>query len=693
MTDELVFNGIDGESGGYLLPAMTAQDLSKIAQGEPLDENDLKALKARRERDIGGPFAIAAGHDPTKLDESGWGVIFAASDQDKIPAIKEALGELLKLRQEQAGDLYQEYTGPDAYRPGESKADFLGRHGMGSAQAADPLKIPYYLLIVGDPETIPYRFQYLLDVQYAVGRIYFDTLEEYAQYARSVVMAETGQVALPRQAVFFGVQNPGDGATNLSAKELVGPLAGKMADDQPDWNVQALLAEQATKAQLARLLGGDQTPALLFTASHGMGFPLGSPRQLPHQGALLCQDWPGPGQWRKAIPQDFYFAGDDLGSDAHPLGMLAFHFACYGAGTPRLDDFAHRAFKDPAAIAPHSFVADLPRRLLGHPNGGALAAVGHVERAWGYSFLSAQAGTQLGTFKSALKELMGGRPLGLALEYFDERYAALSTELSSELEDIKFGEVPDDMKLAGLWTANNDARSYVIIGDPAVRLPVTEDASAEPVRPSLEPVEIKAKLPALEGGEAAFEAVPPSKDAAAATQGVAGAQAGPLAYTVSGTITLQPPGAVAGQVAAPASFPAAGVPSAAGATEFGLLGRGEDASELRDKLFGAAKSFVERMSQAAEKAVSEVTTLEVLTYTSDDIGNVQKDDMDGTASLRAITRIKADGDLEVCVPATDGQVDQALWELHAGMVQQAQANRAELIRTAIDAVSGLLKVV
>src|SRR5262249_9559216 len=155
------------------------------------------------------------------------------------------------------------------------------------------------------------------DVQYAVGRIHFPTTQEYARYAASVVAAETGPARRPRRVGFFGVRNADDPATEQSADLLVAPLRPTLAGAFPDWVAPPILAGDATRERLGRLLGGGEAPALLFTASHGVAFPLGDVRQLPDQGALVCQDWPGPRQWgNRPIPREHYLAADGVADTA-----------------------------------------------------------------------------------------------------------------------------------------------------------------------------------------------------------------------------------------------------------------------------------------------------------------------------------------------------------------------------------------
>ncbi len=263
-------------------------------------------------------------------------------------------------------------------------------------------------------------------------------------------------------ALFFGVRHPADAATEMSADLLVRPLAEKFKSP-------ALIGAEATKAALTFSFApppNEEPPAFLFTASHGLGFPAGHPDQTSTQGALLCQDWPGEGP----VTPAHYFAASDLPIDARVHGLISFHFACFGAGTPACDRFIHEPGSPPPEIAPEAFFAALPKALLAHPAGGALACIGHVERAWGYSIMTPEAGAQLLPFENAIGQILQGDPVGLAMKGFYERYASLSVSLSSMLEQISFGAEVSDDELTNAWIERNDAEGYLILGDPAVRL-------------------------------------------------------------------------------------------------------------------------------------------------------------------------------------------------------------------------------
>lgn len=466
MSDEevMVFNGLNGSTGDYFFAPADATSIAAVARGETVPVGHLADLREHISSVREPRFAVIEGVDPKNLAEAGWGVVFAA---DVELGIRDALKPLLDLRREQAGELFCCLTGQDGVRADDTKSSFLARRRVGPGPV-DPRKLPYYLLLVGDPTAIRLPLQYQLDVQFAVGRLWFDEVEEYTRYASNVVRAERGNGRAKRLSL-FGVRNAGDLATQRSADHLVAPLAAALSGSVCGWQVTSALAADATKERLSTLMGGANTPAVLFTASHGMLLEPGHEDQRAHQGALVCQDWPGPFGHRGEMSPEFYFSRDDLRDETADLtGLIAFHFACFSAGTPQMDEFEQATNAQRKQIAPAAFFGALPLRMLSHPN-GALAVIGHVERAWDTSFLWRRAGEQIAVFESTLRRLMEGHPVGNAFEYFGLRYAELASDLQTLLDDEGNGRRRPDAEMAGLWSAMRDARNYVVMGDPAVR--------------------------------------------------------------------------------------------------------------------------------------------------------------------------------------------------------------------------------
>jgi hypothetical protein len=125
----------------------------------------------------------------------------------------------------------------------------------------------------------------------------------------------------------------------------------------------------------------------------------------------------------------------------------------------------------PAASAGQPFVARLSQALLEHPHGGCLAFVGHVDRAWNCSFLWKGVKPRILPFTNTIKAFLAGSPLGMAMEYVSAKYATTASELTNLLHEIRaYERKVDGRELAQLWLATNDARNFLVVGDPAIRL-------------------------------------------------------------------------------------------------------------------------------------------------------------------------------------------------------------------------------
>jgi hypothetical protein len=179
--------------------------------------------------------------------------------------------------------------------------------------------------------------------------------------------------------------------------------------------------------------------------------------------------------------------------------------ACFGAGTPAASAYhawlsllaqegeygrkVNAVLSSLPAPGQRPFVAALPQAALANPQ-GPLAIIGHMDLAWTYGFSTA---TNLGEsrksrFFSALEVWARGSRAGVGIEalmrFYRETNDALMASYQSEADARTQGrpDAPDRKERGHLWMLRNDLRGYVLLGDPAVRLPLSQHALGGPAK-------------------------------------------------------------------------------------------------------------------------------------------------------------------------------------------------------------------
>ena len=244
----------------------------------------------------------------------------------------------------------------------------------------------YYVLSSAVPPQIP-SFQYHLDVNRGVGRLHFDRLRTTPATPARSSSAESGRVKLPRRLVIFGPQNEDDDATDLSSRYLIRPMLPKLLKNRhlSTWapglpgasspsstgDIQAVLGDEAKKGavELSRRLG-DASPAL-HRKTHGAEFPwrLAS---LPHQGRWSVQGLAGAGGPSRQHPARLLRRWRRHRGRRWALGLITYHFACFGGGSPAWTSSRRRAAPARLRRSPQGLSLPSLRRLLCHPRGGSV---------------------------------------------------------------------------------------------------------------------------------------------------------------------------------------------------------------------------------------------------------------------------------------------------------------------------------
>ncbi|HRI71475.1 MAG TPA: helix-turn-helix domain-containing protein [Polyangium sp.] len=366
---------------------------------------------------------------------------------------------------------------------------------------------PRYLMVLGNPDVISWELQQMLAADGFVGRVAFDQDADYESYVDKVLrFSEKDE--MPRATALFHTVLDGSSATQEGHRHLSRPLlelvqacrnAGTFdIDDLLDIPMDSSGSTLDPVTAVSTLLRQAEKTraAMLFTLSHGAGAPKPgwkSPdEQRAYQGAVVLG--------RKGD----LLTANDIAHNAFLPGGVWFMFACYGAGTPArsaympwLEKLHHLGVlrQVPSEVlgslpgeGQPPFVAALPRMALANPN-GPLGVVGHVDLAWSWSFLDYEvvrrnlvAKSRMERFQGIVQGFVDGHRFGVAHHELASFFQSVGTQLTAMYEERaqkarglpEFAEdLPTQVRRANLWMQRQDLQAYVLLGDPAARLPIT----------------------------------------------------------------------------------------------------------------------------------------------------------------------------------------------------------------------------
>lgn len=442
--------------------------------------NDLEGLPAPQVGDR-PDILLDVGKDPQSLPYQRWGIV--APKGDRGARLLDLIRPLIERRARQQEDKEVRIERVDPVLSMDEAMDWKRRNW--NLTSSDARSLPRYQLILGDLHEVPLSVQQALALDGFTGRLAFDADEDYRAYAEKVLRWEDDPAPTEQGDAILFTADDGSASTVTGHELLVKPNLAKLQRAQTLGHLKAasVLEGGGRGTDAGRLLDMVQhshRPTVLFSLSHGDGAPVGG--------------WPA-GEQAKALQGAMRFgpgrrlAAEDLPDKPFLPGGIWFMFACYGAGTPEqcaYTPWLQHIFSAPEAQwhvarlqealpkpGERPFVAALPKRLLAAEH-GPLAFLGHVDLAWSYSFEELDQGgfSRAGRFLGALRSLIEGERVGVALHELLRGGQDLSEHLAYLREKQGAADATQAETIAHIALAKEDLRSYILLGDPAARLPI-----------------------------------------------------------------------------------------------------------------------------------------------------------------------------------------------------------------------------